>query len=123
MYVEPIYRGDANSGQVIVEQDGNAKALDPRIDLYRFADEFNWGSVGAGTFQLALALLSDALRSDRRALVLNEPFTISVLARLNPDVDWTLSRSDIERKVVEIEAEHDLNWMADAEQYLEEAIK
>jgi Family of unknown function (DUF6166) len=118
-----LYRGDAVTGQVIVYQDGSSAALDPRLDLHRYADQFRWGADAAGTLQLALALLSHALESDRRAFVLHEPFAASVVSRLTPDYDWMLSRSFIERTVLDIESVHDLNWMKPQQTYLEELIQ
>jgi hypothetical protein len=120
---DALYYGAANTGEVIVVQGGVSVALDPRIDLYRYADAFHWGRNDACTLQLALAVLANALGSDRRATVLHELFAAKVLEKLDSEINWMLSRSFIERTVVEIEAGHDLNWIAPVGMYLEEAIR
>lgn len=120
---DALYYGDADTGQVIVVQNGTSVALDPRIDLYRYSDYFCWGGNDASTVQLALAVLANALDSDHRATVIHEEFAVKVLERLDPERSWMLSRSFIESTAVEIESGHDLNWVAPARAYLEEVIR
>ena len=118
-----LYCGLSDSGRVKVIRGENTSILDARLDLHPYTDRLGWGGRDAGTLQLALALLCDALGSDRRALVVHEDFAADALAFLSPDSDWMLSRSFIERTATAIEACHDLNWIRSAGQYLEEAIK
>jgi hypothetical protein len=56
---------------VVVDDDGQPSSLDPRRDLKDFAPEgYDWGSDGAysGKLALALALAADVIGDDKRAL-------------------------------------------------------
>jgi Family of unknown function (DUF6166) len=120
---DALYYGDVDTAQVIVMTNGTSVALDPRIDLYRYADDFRWGRNDAGTLQLALAVLASALGSDHRATVIHEQLAVKVFEKLDSERNWMLSRSFIESTAIEIESGHDLNWVAPAGAYLEEVIR
>ena len=62
---------------------------------------FEWTYEGASPQQLALAILYDHLGDKDRAVRLAEAFMKKVVADL--DNDWTLSSSDVDRALTEIE--------------------
>lgn len=65
-------------------------ALDPRTDLHNHScGQFEWGYVGSGPAQLALALLADALGDDREALARHQHLVQSYVSRLGGDT-WTV---------------------------------
>jgi len=70
------------------------RELRPRFDLRNHSpDGFNWGYGGSGPSQLALALLADALDSDKVALELYQQFKWAVVCRLA--ATWTLTTDEI----------------------------
>ena len=66
--------------------------LDPRLDLANHSPTgFEWGYGGSGPAQLALALLADAVGSDRVALRLHQPFKWRFVAKLARHPEWWIS--------------------------------
>lgn len=57
------------------------------------ADGFEWGYAGGGPAQLALAILSDCIRTDA-ARDCYQRFNFEVISRL-PKAGWELSREDV----------------------------
>src|SRR6185503_4138101 len=77
----------------------NNAPLNPRLDLWNHSPTgFEWGYGGSGPAQLALALLADHLRDDRRALECYQAFKHAVVSKL-PEGGWTLSSADIEQNL------------------------
>lgn len=71
------------------------RALNPRNDLQNHSpDGFQWGYMGSGPAQLALALVADALGDDELAQKVYQPFKFSVLAKFDLD-EWAIDRGEI----------------------------
>lgn len=69
--------------------------LDPRLDLQRHSPSgLEWGYLGSGPAQLALALLADVLLSNREAIELHQRFKNEVVVYLDRD-GWTLTEDQI----------------------------
>ena len=99
------YRGgrSLDGALVTVAEGGQARPLDPRVDLKRLsAAGFEWTYEGAGPAQLALALLADHLGDDGQALALYDRFMRAVVAEL--DNSWELSSADIEAALAGLKA-------------------
>lgn len=94
------YEGKRSSGQCYVTVNG--RALDPRFDLrFHSPDGFEWGYGGSGPAQLALALLSDHLTDEEKALMLYQDFKSAVVAGL-PREGWKLTTGQIERALASL---------------------
>jgi hypothetical protein len=94
-----VYRGGRSLDGAVVTVDGNP--LPPRYDLKRLSSTgFEWTYEGAGPAQLALALLSNHLGDDARALRLYQPFMQRVVAEL--DNSWELTSTDIDAVLAEL---------------------
>ena len=79
--------------------------LDPRLDLVKHSPSgLEWGYVGSGPAQLALALLADALLSERDALEMYQRFKDEVVVYL-PEEGWTLTEAQIMSALEDIRAE------------------
>ena len=52
---------------------------------------FEWGFCGPGPAHLAFSLLSDHLLDDGRALDMYQDFLRAVIARIAPELSWTLT--------------------------------
>lgn len=87
-----VYKGWRNKiGLSIVEVDG--RRLSPRFDLYNHSPTgFNWGYVGSGPAQLALALLADAVGDDR-ARKWYQDFKRSIVAALADT--WSITSEQV----------------------------
>ena len=91
-------------GEVIsVTADG--EPLSPRLDLRALSEQgYEWGYVGSGPYQLALAILAHEL-GERRALGNYRSFCENTIARLKLD-HWVLEGDQIElslQGVVEVD--------------------
>ena len=107
-----MYTGKiVNDGEVkdvdrIVQRDGKGEPINPRFDLVNHSPTgFCWGYGGSGPAQLALAILADYLKDDRRALSLYMEFKFKVIARLPIDNDFVLTDREIENAITEITVE------------------
>ena len=91
---ERFYCGDAPR-QVSYREGTERQPLDPRFDLRKHSSAgLGWGESSTGSaLQLALALLTDALRDDPRALEIHQDFSRRVIPLLPKR--WTISRSRI----------------------------
>ena len=88
-----VYEGGRSLDGAVVTVDG--RPLNPRFDLKRFsAMGFEWTYEGDGPRQLALALLSDHLGDDQKALALTETFMREVVSVL--DNAWHLTSEEID---------------------------
>ena len=93
------YTGSRTIDGIRVLVDGTP--LDEHYDLEKFTDGgFEWTYEGAEPSQLALALLSDHLGDDRKALQLREAFMREVVA--NFDNDWEISSKEIDEALAGI---------------------
>jgi hypothetical protein len=91
------YAGRRDGHALIVTVDG--RRLNPRPDLWNHSPTgFEWGYVGSGPAQLALAILADYLGNDEQALNLYQRFKWAVVAKL-PRRSWTLTGEQIELEV------------------------
>jgi len=94
------YSGRREGRSVIVTVDG--RRLNPRLDLWNHSPNgFEWGYVGSGPAQLALALLADHLDDGKEALNLYQRFKWLVVSEL-PGNDWILTSDQIEQSVQEL---------------------
>jgi hypothetical protein len=85
------YEGERTLAGALVTVDG--APLDPRHDLQRWSDHFEWTYEGPGPMQLALALLADHLGDGAEARRLAPAFMRHVVADL--DNAWLLTSEDI----------------------------
>ena len=77
----------------------NGCKLDPRLDLRRLSLEgFEWGYVGSGPYQLALAILADHYDSPQTALETYRTFCETTVAALPPD-GWELDSNQVDNAV------------------------
>ena len=94
-----VYEGRRTKAGAIVTVDG--ELLDPRQDLSNHSPSgMEWGYCGSGPAQLALAILADHFKDDRRALDLHQRFKWTVVAWL-PET-WKLTSTEVERAVQSI---------------------
>jgi hypothetical protein len=89
-----VYEGRRTATGCVVTVDG--KPLDPRLDLLRLSDGFEWGYDGNGPRQLALAVLADLLGDDARAVADHRRLTAAVIEGLEGE-SWTLTGTDIDQ--------------------------
>lgn len=82
-------------GAALVTVDG--ETLDPRHDLRNLALAFEWGYVGSGPYQLALALLAHH-RDDREALRSYKDFAEAVVSELAEN-QWSLDGDALDRGI------------------------
>ena len=81
----------------------NGEPLNPRFDLANKSPTgFSWSYRGSGPAQLALAILADYLRDENATLAHYQAFKEKVIAALPEQLEWTLSRIDIEHALTAI---------------------
>lgn len=85
------YAGYINGRVMVIEAERLSGDLPMRLDLAQWSASPDWGSDTAGTRQLAIAVLANALGDDRAAVALGEMFATSVLQRLPARTFWTMS--------------------------------
>lgn len=90
-----IYKGTRGPESARVTVDD--APLDPRHDLRNLSVVFEWGYVGSGPTQLALALLAHHRGADE-ALKLYKEFAGAVIAEIRDD-EWSLSGDDVDRAI------------------------
>ena len=97
------YMGTRKGEVTTVTVDG--QTLNPRLDLRALSEDgFEWGYVGSGPYQLALAVLACEL-GEKRALGNYRSFCENTIARLKTD-HWVLEGDQIElslQGVVEVD--------------------
>jgi hypothetical protein len=94
-----------------------SEPLPLRLDLFNHSPTgFSWGYGGSGPAQLALALLTDALGDDDRALRLHQDFKFKVVACWPEGERWWITAEQIAAvvKVIEQEAVPIANEQDDA---------
>ena len=81
----------------ILEGGKEPRSLDsnPSLELMNHSPEFNWGYVGSGPAQLALALLLDATEDPATALRSYQDFKWQVIAGFPIDKTWNLTDHEI----------------------------
>jgi hypothetical protein len=82
---------------VTVHEDGSSHNLEPRTDIINYSGlfGFGWGYNGAGTDQLALAILADCMDDDTLAQEFHQRFKIDILLPIKDD-NFVLSSHDID---------------------------
>ena len=91
-------RSDCGGQEVIIrrEPEGSVVPLHPSWSqrVYNHSpDGFNWGYLGSGPAQLALALLLDATRDENLSLRHYQDFKFMVVA--NFEDDWSINQEEI----------------------------
>ena len=95
-----IYEGERDMDGVKVTVNG--APLASRNDIRCFTHTgFEWGFVGPGPHQLALALLADHLGNDEQALALCRSFMERLTSQL--DNAWRLTAADIAAELGNVE--------------------
>jgi hypothetical protein len=92
-----LYRGvrKMSGVHVVVIADGEASALDPRLDLRCHSpDGLEWSYTGSGPSQLALAICADALGDDARAVWLYMAFKFDHVAHFDK-AGFEISEADV----------------------------
>jgi hypothetical protein len=80
----------------------NGESLDPRLDLANKSPSgFEWGYLGSGPAQLALAILADHLSDDKKAQSLYQLFKEKVIAPIQEDA-WSIDSSEIDHALAEL---------------------
>jgi len=93
---------------VVVEENGERRELDPRLDLRNHSPTlFEWGYGGSGPAQLALALAADVLRDDEKAQDLYQRLKFRMIGRL-PNEWWILPEDHVRQALTAIEQESSL---------------
>lgn len=103
------YRGTwtDTGGQVVVEENGAARPLDPRFDLHNHSPTgFAWGFGGSGPAQLALALAADFLGDDDMAQHVYQRLKFKLIGGL-PRESWALTEDQIRAAITAITRERD----------------
>jgi hypothetical protein len=73
----------------------SSRLLDLQLAIRKHAQQFDWGNLGRGSHQLALAILANHTHDSRRAAELHLQFAAAVVARLPHDA-WTLTDAEID---------------------------
>jgi hypothetical protein len=90
-------------GATVAREDGRVNPLPLRTDIRPHSPTgFEWGYGGSGPAQLALAILADAVGSER-ARTLYQKFKFQVIAGFTGD-RWELTRDEVIRWVTGSEA-------------------
>jgi hypothetical protein len=87
VYKRTVVRGGGGRGELTAPLGVGARFGD------RSPDSFEWGFIGPSPLQLSAALLADHLNDDDLALSLCEAFLRAVIARIDPELSWTLTAS------------------------------
>ncbi len=88
------YSGKRTGEVTTVTVDG--KPLDPRNDLRNLSEAgFEWGYIGSGPYQLALAMLADHFEDEAMALGNYRSFCEMVVLRFAED-GWTMETDRIQ---------------------------
>lgn len=102
-YRLPGNQSTAGQALVTVHQEGRPpRPLDPRFDLRRHADGFNWAYGGSGPAQLALALAAEALGDDDAAQDVHQRLKARLVAALSKD-GWSLSETQLRLAIADIQ--------------------
>lgn len=77
----------------VVDYDG-VREIEEARDLYDYGEPLDWGNMGRGAYQLALALLFETTESRITSLALHPSFCDSFVAKLDADM-WGFTPSMI----------------------------
>ena len=102
-----VYRGTRTEKgcEVLVEEDGATRPLDPRTDLRNHSPTgFEWGYAGSGPAQLALGLAADVLGDDERARDVYMRLKFKLIGTL-PRAGWELTEDRLRSAIDAIERE------------------
>jgi hypothetical protein len=102
------YRGirTQHGCEVVVEEDGRTRPLDPRLDLRNHSPTgFEWGYSGSGPAQLALALAADVLGDDDRAQDVYQRLKRRLIDGLARGDGWELPAARVQAVIDAIERE------------------
>jgi hypothetical protein len=84
---------------VVVNDDGQCRALDPRHDLRDHSPTgFEWGDGGGGPAQLALALAADVLGNDEVAQAVYQRLKFRLIGVLPPE-GWILTEDHLRTEI------------------------
>lgn len=104
----PHYIGQRRGGSarvIRVGGDGQRTELEPRHHLRNHSpDGFEWGYLGSGPAQLALAICADVFEDERKAVELYQIFKERVVARLRHN-RWRLTALEVRAALDAIETE------------------
>lgn len=89
-----VYEGHRNPDSRVVTVTCDGELLDPRFDLRRHSDGFEYGYGGSGPAQLALAILSHALGDDELASAHYQKFKFQVIAKLQESL-WRITQQEV----------------------------
>lgn len=95
-----VYRGFRTSaGGQLVTVDG--EVLAERLDLFNHSpDGFEWGYMGSGPAQLALAILADYLGDQDpagEAVQFHQAFKSDMIAVLPVGIDWEITEDQVKK--------------------------
>ena len=97
------YRLPDGRCRVVVSHNGHKRPLPPRNKLFNHNPTgFEWGHLGSGPAQLALAFLADHLDNDQLAVQLHQDFKFRKIAGLPRDKAWSVSEDEVAREVAQI---------------------
>jgi len=97
-----VYQGRRIGRAAEVTVDG--RALNPRLDLWNHSPSgLEWGYVGSGPAQLALALLADCFDAET-AVEWHQQYKESVVAGL-PYRGWTLTEEEVRRELASLQTQ------------------
>ena len=83
-------------GQMVrVEEDGRKYPLPFRHDIRHHSAEFEWGDMGSGSSQLALAILAHYTRDCDEAQHLSQQFKTEVIAGIS-DNEWEITQEQMD---------------------------
>ena len=86
---------DRDGGIIVTRPDGSPLPLDPSLALWRHSPTgFQWGYLGSGPAQLALALLLDATGEPATAVELYQRFKAEVVSGWTGK-GWALDHADV----------------------------
>ena len=103
-----VYKGtrdaDGTAHVQVAEPDKPDRPLAPRTDLFKHcATGLDWGYLGNGPAQCALAVLADALGDDLRAVRVHRGFHFYIITALPRHLAWQLTAAEVIAIVEEIE--------------------
>jgi hypothetical protein len=78
-----------------------------RLDLFNHSPlGYEWGYLGSGPSQLALAILAHATKSDKKAMLLHHDFKEAFIAGISREVgsEWRITRQEVLAWVAKQEA-------------------
>ena len=90
---DATYEGSRDQNRIAAVTCGG-EPLDPRFDIRRHSDGFEFGYAGSGPAQLALAILAHALGDDELAEALHQKYKFAVIAKLKQS-PWRITQQEV----------------------------